>query len=74
MIDNNEIDRILEILENLEDEELAVSLLKEFNLASSELGRLLLNLDGTLTHDEWKIRCDHAKIELDNIVKKINKY
>lgn len=74
MIDNSEIERILEILENLENEELAVSLLKEFNLASSELGRLLLNLDGTLTHDEWKRRCDHAKLELENIIKKINEY
>lgn len=74
MIDNSDIERILEKLENLEDEELAVSLLKEFNRSSSELGRLLLNLDNSLTHAEWKNRCDQAKLALDEIIKKINTY
>lgn len=74
MIQNTEIEKILEKLENLEDEGLAVELLKEFNLASSELGKLLLNLDKNLTHDEWKSRCDEAQKRLDQIVKKINLY
>lgn len=74
MIENNEIERILEKLENLEDEELAVELLKEFNRASSELGKLLLNLDNSLTHDEWKNLCDKAQSSLDQIVKKIDLY
>ncbi|MBP9681393.1 MAG: hypothetical protein KBD76_08305 [Bacteriovorax sp.] len=72
MIDNNEIERILEKLENLENEQLAVELLREFNLASSELGKLLLNLDQSLTHEEWKKRCDKAQQKLNSIIKKID--
>lgn len=72
MIDNSEIERILNILENLEDEELAVKLLREFNRTSSELGKLLLNQDPSLSHAEWKDRCDDAQERLDAIVKKIN--
>lgn len=71
MIDNSEINRILEILENHDDEDRAVELLKEFNAASSRLGKLLLNLDKTLGHDEWKRLCDQAQNELDAIVLKI---
>lgn len=72
MIDNNEINRILEVLENLEDEALAVELLAEFNRASTELGKLLLNLDKSLSHDEWKSLCDKAQLRLSTIVQKID--
>ncbi len=72
MLDNQDLNKILEILENLEDEELAVKLLKDFNGASKQLGKLLLNLDKTLSHDEWKAQCDIAQKELDRIVKTIN--
>lgn len=72
MLDNQEINVLLEILENLEDEELAVELLKEFNSASKDLGRLLLNLDKTLGHDEWKRQCDVAQNRLDDVVKRIH--
>lgn len=71
MIDNSEIEKILSILENLEDEELAVKLLGEFNRTSSELGKLLLNQDQSLGHAEWKERCDDAQERLDAIVKRI---
>jgi hypothetical protein len=71
MIENNEIERILEKLENLEDEALAVLLLKEFNQASSALGKLLLNLDQSLTHQEWKQLCDDARLRLEAVIKKI---
>ncbi|MGZ3787171.1 MAG: hypothetical protein ACXVLQ_01540 [Bacteriovorax sp.] len=71
MIDNKEIERILEILENLDDEKLAVQLLQEFNRASSELGQLLLNQDPSLGSVEWKKRCDQAQKKLDDIVKQI---
>jgi hypothetical protein len=64
MIENNEIERILEKLENLEDEALAVLLLKEFNQASSALGKLLLN-------QEWKQLCDDARLRLEAVIKKI---
>lgn len=72
MIENTQLNRILEKLENQEDEEMAVELLREFNLASSELGKLLLNLDEKLTHDHWKNLCDKAQSRLDLIVKKID--
>lgn len=71
MIDNSEIEKILEKLESIEDEVLAVKLLKEFNTCSSELGKLLLNLDKSLTHQEWKNKCDEAQLKLDKVVKKI---
>ena len=72
MLDNQDINRLLEILENCEDEELAVKLLQEFNGSSKRLGKLLLNLDKTLSHDEWKRQCDVAQKELDEVVKRIN--
>lgn len=72
MLDNQEINRLLEILENCEDEDLAVKLLQEFNGASKRLGKLLLNLDKSLAHDEWKRQCDVAQKELDEVVKRIN--
>ena len=72
MLDNQEINNILEILENLEDEELAVELLKEFNLASKKLGKLVLNLDKSIPHEEWKKECELAQQELDRVIKRIN--
>ena len=74
MIDNNEIERILNKLENLEDEEMAVKLLGEFNRFSSELGKLLLNLDHSLSNEEWKARCSIAKKQLDDVIKIIDNY
>ena len=74
MIDNSEIERILDKLENFEDEQLAVELLKEFNRYSSDLGKLLLNLDKTLSHDEWKKRCDESKTRLEAVIKRIDQY
>ena len=72
MIDNSEIERILDKLENLEDEVLAVELLKEFNSASADLGKLLLNLDKKLTNDEWKSLCVLAQKRLDQVINLIN--
>jgi hypothetical protein len=71
MIDNKEINRILEILENLEDEEQAVILLREFNVACSNLGKLLLNTDNSISNEEWKELCKEAQKILDSVVKKI---
>lgn len=72
MLDNQEINQLMEILENHDDEELAVELLKEFNLAYKKLGKLVLNLDKSLPHDQWKKDCDQAQSDLDNVVKRIN--
>lgn len=72
MLDNQEINEILEKLENLEDEELAVELLREFNLASKKLGKLVLNLDKSIPHEEWKKECSVAQEELNSVIKRIN--
>ncbi len=71
MIDNREIEKVLEKLESCEDQELAVMYLKKFNAASKRLGQLLLNLDQSLSHEDWKRQCDQAKIELENIIGEI---
>ncbi len=70
-IDNTELDEIMDKLENLEDEELAVVMLKEFNQATTKLGELLMNLNKDLSHGEWKAACDEAKKEVDRIVEEI---
>ena len=72
MLDNQEINKLLEILENLDDEELAVELLKEFNSSSKDLGKLLLNLDNGLDHEEWKLQCELAQKKLDIVIKRIH--
>lgn len=71
IIDNNELDEILTILESMEDELLAAQLLKDFNDASKDHGQLILNIDQSLTHSEWKKKCDEAKERVDLIVEKI---
>ena len=71
MIDNKDMTLVLEKLENLEDEVLAVEYLKKFNDASKKLGKLLLNLDQSLDHGEWKKACDESRDELDKIVLEI---
>lgn len=73
MIDNTEVNQVMEKLENLEDEQLAVSLLQEFNQATAEYGKLLMNQKAELDHDEWKVLCDQAKEKVDQVVAKINK-
>lgn len=71
LIDNNELNEILEILESLEDEHQAAKLLKEFNDASKEHGQLILDMDQTLSHGEWKKKCDAAKSRVDDVVSRI---
>ena len=73
LMDNSEMIKVMEILEELEerDEKLAIALLKEFNDKSKKLGKLLMNLDPDLSHEEWKGECDKAKKEVDDVVKRI---
>ena len=71
IVDNIELCKVMEILENCSDELLAVKLLKEFNDATKKLGKLLMNLDETLDHKTWKLECDQANNEVENIIKKI---
>lgn len=74
MIETQSTDRILEILENLSDEELSINLLKEFSDKNRKFGKLLLNKDSSLGHDEWKIKCDEAKKDMDEFLAKIESY
>ena len=71
LIDNSELEELLEILENMEDEQEAASLLAEFNEASRVQGQLILNLEEGLDHDDWKKQCDEAKKNVDSIISKI---
>jgi hypothetical protein len=71
MIDNTEVEEIMNKLETLEDEALAVSLLREFNDKTKALGQLVMNLDAKLDNEEWKQQCDKAKKEVEEIVAKI---
>jgi hypothetical protein len=71
MLNNFELDEILEKLENLEDEELAVKLLADFNRLTSQHGKLILNLDKSLPHEEWKKKCDDLSQEISILVNKI---
>lgn len=70
-MDNPELQEVMEILEEMENEQLAASLLSELNEKSSKLGKLLLNQDPTLSHEKWKELCDNAQNEVDAIIEKI---
>ncbi|MBG08780.1 MAG: hypothetical protein CME68_08480 [Halobacteriovoraceae bacterium] len=70
-IENVELDKIMEKLELIEDEQLAVSLLKEFNDKTKVLGQLITNKDPNLSHSDWEKLCLDAKKDVDSIVKKI---
>lgn len=71
LIHNKEIVELMEILENMADEELSVELLKNFGELSRDWGRLMLNQDPNLTHQEWKLQCDEAKNKLEQLIAKI---
>ncbi len=71
LIDNTEIEGVLDVLENMEDEELAASLLAEFNEATKHHGKLLMNKDPKLSDEDWKKICDDAASEVALILSKI---
>ncbi len=71
MIDNREHDEMMLILEEMEDQSLAASLLKGFNDYSRDLGQLILNLDKKLSHEDWKVKCDKLQEKLDEVILKI---
>ena len=50
---------------------IAASLLAEFNEATKNHGKLLINKDPKLTHEDWKQLCDEAAKEVDMILGKI---
>ena len=69
--DTAKIDEVLAALEEMEDEKLAVELLKEFNEKSADLKTLLLNKDPNLDHNIWKMECDLANRDLGRVIEKI---
>ncbi len=71
MIDNSEINKILAVLEEMEDEQKAAHLLSEFNKKTKELGELVLNKEQNLDHSEWKKLCDNAKEQVDSVIAEI---
>ena len=68
MLKNDEVEEIMLILEQMEDEQLSARLLKLFSDASAHYGRLMLNLDESLSHDEWKKQTDQALVDLRAII------
>ncbi|MAF78049.1 MAG: hypothetical protein CME63_08940 [Halobacteriovoraceae bacterium] len=71
MLDNIELESLMSKLENLEDEQLAVELLRELNNATSHYGKLLMNQNEDLPHEHWKDECDKAKKNVDEVVLRI---
>ena len=71
MLENTEVNQILEKLENLEDEQLAVKLLADFNAKTAKLGKLLRNRDPKISHEDWKKACDEAQKGINEIVSQI---
>jgi len=74
MFDNSELEELLDKLENIEDEAAAAALLRDFNEKSKILGQLLMNTDKSLSHDEWKQKCDLAKQAVDEVLERIRSY
>ncbi len=72
-LDNKELEELMNILENMEDEELAVQLLARLNKASKELGLLVMNTEAAIKHEEWKEQCDRARIEVEKVVAEIRR-
>lgn len=73
-IDNSETLQVLEKLENLEDQDLAIRYLKMLNDKTSELGKYVMNRDHSIDHGTWKLRCDQLQQEVDTIVAEIMSY
>ncbi len=71
LIDNSEMMAVMSKLEELEDEVLAVELLKEFNDRTKALGAIVMNQDEGIPHEEWKVKCDDARDAVEEIVVKI---
>lgn len=71
LIDNTDLNKVMEVLENMEDEQLSVKLLKEFNDRTKQLGELIMNRDPELDHAHWKAQCDDAKKAVERVVEEI---
>ncbi len=74
LIDNKELNEIMDILENMEDEELSAQLLVKLNKSMSHLGKLVMNMDPNLNHDEWENLCDQARDDLEQVIAEIKNH
>lgn len=70
-VDNTETLQVLEKLENLDDQDMAILFLKKLNDKTSELGKYIMNRDHSIDHGTWKLRCDQLQTEVDMIVTEI---
>jgi hypothetical protein len=71
ILDTQELDRVLEKLENMEDEALAVKMLKEFNDLTAQLGKLINNRDPNLETEAWKKMCDDAQDKINDFLDRL---
>ncbi len=74
IIDMSEMNALMEILENMEDEQLAAQLLKKLNDKTKDHGQLIINRDPNMSHAEWKVLSDEAKAQVDLVVNEIKSY
>jgi hypothetical protein len=74
MFNVSEIENMMHILEEMVDEKLAVSLLQKFNELNSLQGKLALNFDQNLSHEEWKQEFDRVTEEMKKLIIEIRKY
>jgi hypothetical protein len=68
MIDTKEMERILNLIESLPDNDTSVSLLKEFSEKHKNFSKILFDTNPKLSHDEWKQKCTQAKVEIDEFL------
>lgn len=71
VVDNRELEKVMEKLESMKDEELAVKLLAKLNDKTKTLGLLIRNLDPKVSTQEWKEKCDSVQKEIEQVVKEI---
>ena len=69
--DSADWEELLVILEEMEDQILATYLLSQLNQKSAVWGKLFVNIDKKIPHEEWDKKCRLAKNELDRIISQI---
>ena len=72
MFDTTEFTTVIEKLERLVDEQLAATLLSRFSQAQSNVSKLLLNNDESLSNEQWKVECDKANEKLKAVLVEID--
>jgi len=68
MLDTKEMERVLNLIESLPNDEISIELLKEFSQRHKNFSKILFDKDPGLSHDEWKQKCNQAKVEIDEFL------